>query len=120
LEFYISRINALREKLQVLIPTTVQIAPYDDEGWKRLREAGVGSLQPNIEIWDKRLLQWICLGRDKHIGYDEWIKRTIRAVDFWGRGRVNPNFVLGVEMAKPHGFDVSARRSSLPLVVGNF
>jgi hypothetical protein len=26
-------------------------------------------------------------------------------VDFWGPGRVNPNFVLGLEMAKPHGFD---------------
>ena len=32
LEFYITRLNALREKLQVWIPTTVQIAAYDDEG----------------------------------------------------------------------------------------
>lgn len=105
LEFYITRINALREKLQVLVPTTVQIAPYDDEGWKKLHETGVGSIQPNIEVWDKRLFKWICPGKDKYIGYDEWIKRTIRAVDFWGRGRVNPNFVLGVEMAKPYGFE---------------
>jgi len=105
LEFYITRIHALREKLQVLVPTTVQIAPYDDEGWKRLHETGVGSIQPNIEVWDKRLFKWICPGKDKYIGYDEWIKRTIKAVDFWGVGRINPNFVLGVEMAKPHGFE---------------
>jgi hypothetical protein len=109
LEYYISRLNAVREKLQVLIPTTVQIAPYDDEGWRRLHETGIQSIQPNIEVWDKRLFKWICPGKDKFIGYDEWIKRTIRAVDFWGRGRVNPNFVLGVEMAKPYGFeDVSS------------
>jgi len=109
LEFYITRLNAVREKLQVWIPTTVQIAPYDDEGWRRLHETGFGSVQPNIEVWDKRLFKWICPGKDKFIGYDEWIKRTIRAVDFWGPGRVNPNFVLGVEMAKPYGFeDVSS------------
>jgi len=105
LEFYITRLNAIREKLQVWIPTTVQIAAQDDEGWKRLRETGFGSIQPNIEVWDKSLFQWICPGKDKFIGYDTWIKRTIRAVDFWGPGRVNPNFVLGVEMAKPHGFE---------------
>jgi len=109
LEFYISRINAIREKLQVLIPTTVQIAPYNDEGWKRLHETGVQSIQPNMEVWDKGLFKWICPGKDKFIGYDEWIKRTIRAVDFWGPGRINPNFVLGLEMAKPNGFeDVSS------------
>ncbi len=105
LEFYITRLNALREKLQVWIPTTVQVAAYDDEGWKRLHETGVGSVQPNIEVWDKRLFQWICPGKDQFIGYDEWIRRTIRAVDFWGPGRVNPNFVLGLEMAKPDGFE---------------
>lgn len=109
LEFYLTRLKALREKLQVWIPSAVQIAPYDDEGWRRLHEIGFGSVQPNIEVWDKKLFQWICPGKDKFIGYDEWIKRTIRAVDFWGPGRVNPNFVLGLEMAKPHGFeDVSS------------
>ena len=109
LEFYITRLNAIREKLQVWIPATFQVAPYDDEGLKRLHETGVGSIQPNIEVWDRKLFKWICPGKDKHVGYDEWIRRTIRAVDFWGRGRVNPNFVLGVEMAKPHGFeDVSS------------
>jgi hypothetical protein len=105
LEFYITRLNAIREKLQVWIPTTVQIAPYDDEGLKRLRETGFGSIQHNMEVWDRKLFQWMCPGKDKFIGYDEWIKRTIRAVDFWGRGRVNPNFVLGIEMARPHGFE---------------
>jgi hypothetical protein len=98
-----------------LIPTTVQIAPYNDEGWERLHDTGVGAIQPNMEVWDEKLFKWICPGKDKHIGYDEWIRRTIRAVDFWGRGRVHPNFVLGVEMAKPHGFDdvSSALKSTL-------
>jgi hypothetical protein len=109
LEYYVTRLNAIRKKLQTWIPTCVQIAPYDDEGLKRLRDTGFCSLEPNIEVWDKKLFRWICPGKDKHIGYDEWIKRTIRAVDFWGPGMVNPNFVLGIEMAKPYGFeDVSS------------
>jgi hypothetical protein len=105
LEFYVNRLNAIRDKLNVWIPACVQVAAYDDEGWKRLHETGIGSIQPNIEVWDKKLFQWICPGKDHNVGYDEWIKRTIRAVDFWGPGRVNPNFVLGIEMAKPHGFE---------------
>jgi len=105
LEFFCTRINAIREKLQVLIPTTIQIAPYDDEGWRKLHDTGVSSVQPNIEVWGKKLFKWICPGKDKFIGYDEWIKRTIRGVDFWGPGRIQPNFVLGVEMAKPYGFE---------------
>jgi len=109
LDFYCNRLNAIREKLQVWIPATLQIAAQTDEGWKRLHDTGIGSVQPNIEVWDKDLFAWICPGKNKFIGYDEWIKRTIRAVDFWGPGRVNPNFVIGVEMAKPHGFeDVSS------------
>ncbi len=109
LEFYCTRLNAMRERLQVWLPSHCQIGAYDDEGWKRLHDTGVSSIGPNIEVWDKRLFEWICPGKAKFIGYDEWIKRTIRAVDFWGPDKVNPSFVLGVEMAKPYGFeDVSS------------
>ncbi len=109
LEFYCSRLNAIRERLKAWLPLICQIAAHDDEGWKRLYDTGIASIQPNIEVWDKRLFEWICPGKAKFIGYDEWIRRTIRAVDFWGSGMVNPNFVLGVEMAKPYGFeDVSS------------
>lgn len=109
IDFYCSRLNAIREKLQVWIPSTFQIDPQDDEGWKRLHDTGVGSIQPNIEVWDENLFAWICPGKNELIGRDTWIKRTIRGVDFWGRGLVQPNFVIGVEMAQPHGFkDVSS------------
>jgi len=105
MEFYCSRLNAIKEKLQVWIPSTFQIdPPPDDEGWRRLHDTGVGSIQPNIEVWDKDLFAWICPGKNKFIGYDEWIKRTIRGVNFWGQGLVQPNFVIGAEMAQPHGF----------------
>jgi hypothetical protein len=103
-EWYCERLNAIRDKLQVWIPATFQVGALDDEGWKRIHDTGVGSVQPNIEVWGKELFEWICPGKARVVGFDEWIKRTVRAVDFWGPNRVTPNFVLGVEMAKPHGF----------------
>jgi hypothetical protein len=105
IDFYVRRLNAIREGLAgIWIPACCQVAAHDDEGWKRLYDTGVPSIQPNIEVWGKEMFEWMCPGKAKHIGWDEWIKRTIRAVDFWGVGKVNPNFVIGVEMAKPNGF----------------
>lgn len=109
LDFYITRLNAIKNRLQAWIPTCVQVAPYDDDGWRKLHDTGFACIEPNMEVWGEKLFKWICPGKDKFIGYNEWIKRMIRAVDFWGPGKVNPNFVVGVEMAKPHGFeDVSS------------
>lgn len=105
LDYYVTCLNAIRRKLQAWIPTCVQVAPYDDEGWKKLHDTGFCSIEPNMEVWDKKLFEWICPGKDQHVGHDEWVKRTIRAVDFWGPTQVNPNFVVGIEMAKPFGFE---------------
>ncbi len=105
LEFFCSHLEAIRDRIQVWVPSIFQIMALDDEGWRRVYDTGVQTIQPNIEVWDKKLFKWICPGKERFIGYDEWIRRVIRAVDFWGRGRVNPNFVIGVEMAKPGGFE---------------
>jgi hypothetical protein len=76
LDVYCSRLNAMREKLQVWIPSTFQIDPQEDEGWKRLHATGVGSVQLNIEVWDRDLFAWICPGKDSLLGREEWIKRS--------------------------------------------
>lgn len=105
LEFNITRLNAVKRGLGgVWLPAALQIAAQDDEGWRVLHETGVPCIEPNIEVWGKGLFEWLCPGKAKFIGWDNWIKRTIRAVDFWGESLINPNFVLGVEMAQPHGF----------------
>jgi hypothetical protein len=104
IEWYSAMCDALRERLKVWYPTVLQIGALDDEGWKRLHGTGVPTVQPNIEVWDKKLFEIICPGKAETMGYDEWIRRTIRAVDFWGVGNVNPNFVSGVEMVYPGGF----------------
>ncbi|TAK35379.1 MAG: hypothetical protein EPO21_06420 [Chloroflexota bacterium] len=67
-------------------------------------ETGLSSYCPDIEVWDERLFKWICPGKDKWVGRDNWIRATLEAVDIFGWGNVYTNMVAGVEMAQPHGF----------------
>lgn len=72
---------------------------------RKLKEAGVQIYHPNYEVWDKRLFQIICPGKDRYIGRDEWIRRILDAAEVFGASQVIPNFVAGIEMARPHGFE---------------
>jgi hypothetical protein len=50
------------------------------------------------------IFNWVCPGKAEWIGYREWKRRLVRAVDVFGRGNVGTGLVGGVELAKPHGF----------------
>lgn len=115
LEFYCSRLRAMKQRLGAAPPLTLQVGAQSDENWKVIKDTGiVTSVEPNMEVWDKRLFEWIVPGKQRFVGRDEWIRRMIKAVDIFGEYMVNPNFVLGVEMAKPHGFtDVGEAVKSL-------
>jgi len=104
LEWYCHMLNTIRKRILTWYPACLQIGALDDEDWKRLHDTGIPCIQPNIEVWDKRLFDIICPGKSKVVGYDEWIKRIINAVKYWGPGNVNPSFVAGIEMAQPFGF----------------
>lgn len=84
----------------------VQALPQDEV--RTLREAGYKIYHPNYEVWDPKIFDWICPGKDRYVGRDEWMKRILDAAEIFGPERVIPNFVGGVEMARPYGFtDVS-------------
>ncbi len=102
-EFYLEYVEALkwggsRRKI------TLQTAAKEKETLKRYRACGVDVYQPNIEVWDKALFEWICPGKAQRVGYDNWIRRTVDSVDVFGEANVSPNLVCGVEMARPYGF----------------
>jgi hypothetical protein len=80
----------------------VQALPKDDV--KKFKDVGVKIYHPNYEVWDPRLFHLICPGKDRYVGRDEWIKRILDAAEVFGPSHVVPNFVAGVEMAKPVGF----------------
>jgi hypothetical protein len=72
---------------------------------KFLHAQGMDGHHANMEVWDERLFEWINPGKARRIGHAEWIRRMLDSVDILGEGNVRPNFVGGIEMAKPHGFD---------------
>jgi hypothetical protein len=80
----------------------VQALPPDQV--RRFKDAGVCIYHPNYEVWDDRLFQILCSGKSRYIGREEWIRRIIGAADIFGPANVIPNFVAGIEMARPEGF----------------
>ena len=68
-------------------------------------ETGLTSYCPNIEVWDRRLFGILCPGKEKWIGHDAWIRRTIDAVEIFGKGNVCTQIVAGAELARPYGFE---------------
>ncbi len=74
------------------------------EQLRPFREAGIKIYHPNYEVWDEKLFAWLCPGKSSYIGRQTWIDRILDAREVFGAANVIPNFVGGVEMARPHGF----------------
>jgi hypothetical protein len=124
IEWYSSFLNTIRERIWTWYPACLQVGALNDEGWKRIHDTGIPCIEPNIEVWGSKLFEIICPGKSEVVGFDEWIKRTINAVKYWGPGNVNPNFVSGVEMAQPFGFQkvedaVKSTLSGFDFLMGN-
>lgn len=78
---------------------------FSEEQLERLyRETGLTSYTADIEVLDERLFNQFCPGKAEWIGYREWKRRLVRAVDIFGRGRVGTGIVAGIELTRPHGF----------------
>lgn len=86
-------------------PSTIVASAFSEKQLARLYEqTGLMTYTSDIEILNEKLFSWICPGKDREIGYREWKRRIIRAVDIFGRGNVSSGIVGGAEQAKPHGF----------------
>jgi hypothetical protein len=68
------------------------------------RETGLMAYTADVEVLDEKLFGWICPGKARWIGYEEWKRRLVAAVGIFGRGRVNTGIVGGIELARPRGF----------------
>ena len=67
-------------------------------------QTGVTSYCPNIEVWDAAIFKELCPGKEKWVGHAEWVRRTLDAVEIFGKGQVCTQVVGGVEMAARNGF----------------
>ncbi|XVV15729.1 radical SAM protein [Actinoplanes sp. CA-131856] len=71
---------------------------------QRFKDYGIQIYHPNYEVWDKRLFELYCPGKERYVGRTEWHKRILESAEVFGPRNVIPNFVAGVEMAEPFGF----------------
>ncbi len=102
--FYLEYVSALKwggHRRYVNLQTNAK----DKETMKRYRAAGVDCHHANMEVWDRRLFEWIDPGKARRVGWENWVKWMVESVDVFGEGNVRPNFVCGLEMAKPYGFE---------------
>ena len=104
-EFYASYTSAIEKRFpgRWISKMVVQALPRDELA--RFRDAGVQIYHPNYEVWDPRLFRLLCPGKERYVGRDEWIRRVVESAEIFGPSRVIPNFVGGIEMARPHGFE---------------
>jgi hypothetical protein len=68
------------------------------------RESLVSNVCFNLEVWSEPLFQKVCPGKNRYIGYWQWIESLEAAVALWGRGRVYTAMVAGIELEPEHGF----------------
>ncbi len=104
IDFYVQYPEAIERKFpgRWTGKVVVQALPKDEV--RRFKEAGIQIYHPNYEVWDPHLFEVICAGKSRYIGRDKWIRRILDAAEVFGPAQVIPNFVAGIEMAQPHGF----------------
>ncbi|MBI4196909.1 MAG: radical SAM protein [Deltaproteobacteria bacterium] len=103
-EFYARYAEAIEKNFpgRWIGKANVQALPKEEV--KILKKAGYQIYHPNYEVWDKELFKRLCPGKEKLIGQEEWIHRILSAAEIFGASHVIPNFVAGIEMSKPYGF----------------
>lgn len=113
ISYFASYVQAIKQRLGNRWPCSNAIAAQDEESLRRLHASGADVVSMNMEVWDDRIFAQLCPGKMRSIGYAEWIRRLVKAVDIYGEGNVHSTFVSGVEMVLLYGFsDLSAAVTS--------
>ena len=79
-----------------------QALPREDV--QRYKDYGISIYHPNYEVWDARLFSIICPGKERYVGDPSGLRRILDAAEVFGPRHVIPNFVAGIELARPFGF----------------
>ncbi len=103
-EFYGRYSRAIEERFPGRWIGKVVAQALPPEEARIFKEHGIRIYHPNYEVWDERLFKLISPGKERYVGREEWHRRILQARDIFGARYVIPNFVAGVEMAKPYGF----------------
>lgn len=105
-DLYIKTLHAAEKAFTAKkFPVKLVASAFSKKQLQRMyEETAITTYTTDIEVLNKELFSWICPGKAKHVGYDEWKQRLYDAVDIFGRGNVDTGIVGGVETAQPNGF----------------
>lgn len=79
------------------LDSTAVLMPPNDFAWIRnAKEAGLGKIAFNLEIWDQSLFEELCPGKAQY-GRERMISALGEAVKVFGPGNVWSNFIYGLE-----------------------
>ncbi len=103
-DFYGKYAKAIEERFPGRWTGKVVAQALPKEDVQRFHDYGISIYHPNFEVWDKRLFELYCPGKERYVGREEWHRRILDSAEVFGPRNVIPNFVAGVEMAAPYGF----------------
>lgn len=103
-DFYLEYASAIESKFPGRWIGKIVTQAWETEEVRKFKDAGIRIYHPNYEVWDPELFKKICPGKERTIGRDTWIRRILESTEVMGPENVIPNFVGGVELAKPYGF----------------
>ncbi len=103
-DFYVQYPKAIEKRFPGRWISKLVVQALVKEELLQFKDAGVQIYHPNYEIWDPTLFELICAGKNRYVGRDEWIRRILDGAEIFGASHVIPNFVAGIETARPHGF----------------
>jgi hypothetical protein len=105
-DYYIAILKEVGKNFRTpKFPSQMIGTAFEKDQLKRLyAETGLTSYTSDIEVLDEGTFNRLCPGKAEWIGYKEWKKRLVDAVEVFGPGRVNTGLVAGIELAGPDGF----------------
>ena len=123
-EFYTEYVEAIERRFPDRWIGKVVTQAWPKADVQRLKDAGAKIYHPNYEVWDPELFAAYSPGKNRYIGREEWIRRVVEAADVFEPSHVIPNFVAGIEMARPVGFTdveraVASTRQGLEYFMGH-
>lgn len=100
---YLALAEATQRTVQNRIPVSCGSGALLLESMKELHTQNlVDNVCFNLEVWSQPLFERICPGKQRFVGYSNWIKALENAVALWGRERVYTAMVAGIELEPEH------------------
>ncbi|MDO8672652.1 MAG: hypothetical protein Q7O66_14675 [Dehalococcoidia bacterium] len=84
---------------------TVVSEAIDRKDMQRLKDAGLDSINVQVEIWEPHLFTEVCPGKAEHSPHERWLDTLLDAVDIFGVGNVSGKIIAGLSLIPRNGYE---------------